>query len=120
MEEKYKHLVGTPHSEKNCFEIVKEFYQVCFGSELKQYYESAPTEREDRAALICENLGELYKVTDTPKIGDIIIIKVLDIPCHIAVYLGRGQMLHSTKDKGCVIEKVRRHDKVIEGYYRFK
>jgi hypothetical protein len=120
VEDKYKHLIGKSHDEYNCWEIVKEFYKVCFDCELKQYYEVAPKDKEHRGDIIASNMGDIFKVDDSPRFGDIIIIKVMDIPCHIAVYLGRGRMLHSTASKGCVIEKVSRHDKVIEGFYRFK
>jgi hypothetical protein len=116
----YGHLVGKTYEEYNCWEVVKEFYKICFNAELKQYYEEVPENRNVRADIICANMGEVERVNTPPEFGDIIIVEVLGIPSHIGVYIGSGRMLHSTRSKGCVIEKVSRHAKVIEGFYRFK
>jgi len=115
--DKYKHLIGTPYDKKDCWGIVVEFYRLVYGIELKHYYDEVPQSRDIANNLIYHNKGDFKKVSE-PMFGDIVLIKLFGIESHIAVYLGDGLILHTSKNTGCVIDRLSKWEKVVTGYFR--
>lgn len=113
------HLIGTPYEEKNCWDIAREFYSIEFGLELKHFV-SDPEDRKATENLIYTNKSEFEKVTDTPRYGDIVLLRIRGIESHIGIYLGDGSFLHTLKQTGSVVDRIERWDKNITGYYRPK
>lgn len=113
----YSKLIGTPYSEKDCWGIVVEFYRLQFKIELNQYYQDIPKDRDASKAMVYSNIGDFYSVSDRA-FGDIFLVKLYGVECHIAIYLGEGLMLHTTNHSGCVIDRVARWEKLIVGTYR--
>jgi len=64
-------------------------------------------------------MKDFKEVTDR-KFGDILLIKLFGVESHIAVYLGNGFILHTSKHSGCLVERVARWEKLIVGTYRVK
>lgn len=64
-------------------------------------------------------MGEFDKVED-PKFGDLILIKIKGIESHIAVYVGEGKMLHTSRATGSIVERIERWNPRIVGFYRVK
>lgn len=115
----FSNLIGIPYSEKDCWGIATEFYREVFGVELKKYYDAIPTKREDAKELIASSVGEYRQVKDSEKsFGDLILIKLFDIDCHIAIYIGEGKILHTVAKSGCVIDRLDKWKHLIVGYYR--
>lgn len=114
----FSKLVGVPYSEKDCWQLVKAFYNLVFNTELKHYYKDTPPDLHVRKNLIYSNMGDFLEVKGTPKFGDIILLKVRGIESHIGVYVGEGRMLHTAIKTGSIIDRVSRWDKVIVGFYR--
>jgi cell wall-associated NlpC family hydrolase len=100
----------------NCWELTRQFYKQCFDIELK-HFSSDPRDRKATESLIYTNRGEFTKV-ELPSFGDIILIKILGIESHIAIYIGNGLMLHTSEKTGSVIDRTDRWVKTITGYYR--
>lgn len=115
----FSKLIGTPYKDKDCWHIAKDFYKIEFGIDLKQYYEETPDNRDLQANMIYSNKGEFDKV-DSPTYGDIILIKMYGVECHIAIYLDRGKILHTSKKTGCIIDSLSKWEKMVSGYYRVK
>lgn len=82
----------------------------------------APT-AEEAERLMSYNmpLVNVY-VPETPKEGDIVILKIRNMPCHVGVYLGGGLMLHTLFEHDSAIERVDspKWAKRIEGFYRVR
>jgi cell wall-associated NlpC family hydrolase len=113
----FTEFVGVPYEKADCWRLSQLFYQKVFGIELKSYYEHTPRDRSDRQNLIFTNVGEFKKV-DKPEFGDLILIRVLGIESHIAVYIGDGMMLHTSEKTGSVLEPIARWQRRIVGFYR--
>lgn len=114
---KYASLLGTPYAKKDCYGIVREFYKLEFGKELKKYYEDGPKEGAEANNLIYSSVGD-FRLVEDARFGDILLIKLMGVECHIAVYLGDGLMIHTTKTTGCVIERFAKWKKLVAGIYR--
>lgn len=115
----YSNLIGTPYSEKDCWGIVCDFYRLVFNIELKQYYEIVPESRDIAKSIVYDSMKD-FKQVEERKFGDLLLIKLFGVESHIAVYLGEGRMLHTSKHSGCLIERTSRWEKLIVGVYRVK
>jgi cell wall-associated NlpC family hydrolase len=118
----YSKLVGRPYDRVNCWDLVREFYMQQFEIELSHYYEGSDlSKRENISSLIHSNKGSFEPVESKDiEFGDLILIKVRGIESHIAVYVGNGMMLHSSKTTGSVLDRIARWENTITGYYRHK
>lgn len=117
MQGDYSKLIGTCYTKLNCWGVVREFYKIVYGIELKHYCEETPENRDITKNLIYSNMGDFKKV-DTPEFGDIILIKLFGVESHIAVYLGEGKILHTSLKTGCIIDNLSKWEKVITSYLR--
>lgn len=111
--------IGIPYEEKDCWELAVDFYREHMGLELKHYYGDVRPDREQSKSLIYSNMGEFEKV-DTPKLGDILLMKIRGIESHIGVFVGCGRFLHTSKSMGSHLERVDKWKKCIVGFYRHK
>lgn len=111
--------VGRDYESYNCLDLVKEFYRDYFGLELKNYFEGDVPDRKEVQSLIVTNKGDFVEV-ETPEFGDIVIIKLYGLECHIGVCLNTRQFLHSAKGIGSNIDRLERYSKMIAGFYRHR
>jgi cell wall-associated NlpC family hydrolase len=118
----YSKLIGIPYKEKDCWGIVVEFYKLVFEINLPSYYDTIPETRDIARSIIYSKLSDFDEIKDVKerKFGDIVLIKLYGIESHIGVYLGEGQMLHTTDQVGCCIDRIARWEKLIVGVYRVK
>jgi len=113
----YSKLIGTPYSDLDCWGVAREFYRLVFGIELKRYFEGETPSRDTTENLIFSNRGDFLEV-EKPRFGDIILIKLLGIECHIAIYLDATSILHTQNKVGCMIDRFSRWEKRTSGFYR--
>jgi len=111
-------LIGTSYDQLDCWGIVREFYRL-HGLNLKEYYKDAPNNTEVSAGLISKYRSDFDEVTE-PTYGDLILINLLGLPSHVAVYLKEGLILHTNKKTGCMIDKLSRWQRQIVAYYRVR
>ncbi len=109
--------VGRGYEDYNCFDLVKEFYKDQFGLELKNYYEGDTPDRKETTSLIVSNKGDFVAV-DTPQFGDIIVIRLYGLECHLGVCVDRSHFLHSARHIGSLLDRTERYSKMIAGYFR--
>ncbi len=113
-------FVGIPYETKNCWDLAVDFYDKILGISLKHIYNSGITpDRFETKNLIFTNMGEVEEVS-TPSFGDIIILKIFGVEAHIAICVGEGKMLHTSKASGSVIDRIKKWEKQIVGFYRVK
>lgn len=58
-----------------------------------------------------------YEKVKTPNELNIIMFRFRNEPRHTGVYLGHGLFIHSTRDKGVIVEPLHRWKNRVEGYY---
>jgi len=115
----FRKYIGRGYDEYNCLDLVKEFYKDQFGLDIKNYFEGDVPSREEVGTLIKTNKGEFIKV-DKPQFGDIVVIKLYGIACHLGVIVHGTKFLHSAKNIGSNIDRLERYSRLIEGYYRHR
>lgn len=113
-------LIGIPYKQKDCWAIVVDFYLQVFDIQLNNYYTDIPTSVEGAGELVQAHLKDFEEVKVPSQLGDIMLIKMYGVACHIAVDLGDGRMLHTTDHSGCVIERTLRWERLIVGRYRVR
>jgi len=111
----FSNLIGVPYAKKDCWQLAKEFYSQVMGRELEHYYENTPNRYAVRD-LVFSKEKEFHKVR-SPKFGDIMLIRLHGVECHIGVYVDNGLFLHTTKATGSCIDRVARWKDMIVGYY---
>jgi cell wall-associated NlpC family hydrolase len=118
-ETSYKHLIGTPYDILDCWGVVRTFYLLEYGIDLKEYYKEIPSSREQAKDLVYLGMKDFERV-EKPEYGDILLIKLFGIECHIAVYLGRGKILHTQEKTGCMIDNLFKWEKTVSGIFRVR
>lgn len=121
-------LVGIPYEKMNCWDLAVKFYKDYLGYDLSTIYtgpipaEGTATKafRENTKNLIFTNKGEFEEIKDRPKFGDLLVIKLFGIECHIGIYLGRGKFLHTSSKAGSIVDGAHKYRKLIVGCYRVK
>lgn len=111
--------IGKPYSKYNCLDLVKEFYLDHYDIVIKDYFEGPIPDPGGVEAIIISNKGEFIQ-TKKPSYGDIVVISLYGVECHIGVVVHNGSFLHSTKNIGSNMDRLSRYSKLIAGYYRHK
>ncbi len=115
-----KKYIGRPYEKYNCLDLVKEFYKDFFNLEIKNYYEGPIPGRGEVQSLINTNRGDFVRVDGPPKFGDLVVIKVFGLECHLGVVVEGTKFLHSAEKIGSNIDRLERYSKLIAGYYRHR
>lgn len=61
-----------------------------------------------------------YEAVEKPYENCILEIEEKGLPVHVAVYIGEGKIIHSTQNRGVVIEPFRLYERKIRGIYKVK
>lgn len=113
--------IGRPYEEYNCFDLVKEFYADFYKLDLKHYFEGTDVpDKNTIQSLIVTNKGDFVEVSDRPHFGDIVVIRLYGVECHIGVCVNSKEFLHSLKKTGSSLDRLERYHRVIAGFYRHK
>jgi cell wall-associated NlpC family hydrolase len=99
---KYEHLLGLPfiHGKQDCLTMIQRFYADNFNIEIMDH--ARPDEWWDQGLdLYTDNYHKAgFRVMDDLpvrdlKIGDVLLMAIMStVPCHGAVYIGGGKILH--------------------------
>ncbi len=115
-----KKYIGKPYDQYNCLDLVKEFYKDFFHLSVKNYYEGSTPDRKEVSSLINTNRGDFEQITGKKKFGDLVVIKLYGIECHLGVVLDENTFLHSSRGIGSHIERISRYKNLISGFYRHR
>lgn len=123
-------LVGIPWVNRgrdpavglDCWGLLRHVYATKLGILLPSFadeYEDA-TDRAETVAVMNRCAGADWVRVDIPKVGDGVRLRVDGDPSHVAVYVGRGLILHAQAGTDSVIEELfgLRWNKRIAGIYR--
>lgn len=80
-------------------------------------YETVSRVGRKRSVEIAKKDPYLEKI-EKPLAGCIVILYYKNVPQHIGVYVGRGNVIHATFDRGVVIDELRTLK--AEGFYKVK
>jgi len=112
--------IGKDYDKYNCFDLIKDFYMDHYNISLSNYFEGGPVpERNKVASLILSNKGDFVEES-IPVFGDIVVIRLYGIECHVGVVVNDGMFLHSTRGVGSNMEKLSKYKRMIAGYYRHR
>lgn len=116
----FSDFVGIPYEVMNCWDIAVKFYSDILGVSLRDRYSGkAPEDYSVVENLIYTNKGDFEKV-DTPEFGDIVLIQMHGYECHIGIFLGDNQLLHTMIPTGSIVDRLSKWGTRILGYYRIK
>jgi cell wall-associated NlpC family hydrolase len=114
---------GRDREGLDCWGLVRLALREQLGIELPSFdvgYEKS-TDSGDVARLVDEGrpLIGAARVSD-PRPGDIVLLMIRGLPCHVGVYVGGGCMLHARRRTAAVVEDLRSPmwSRRVEGYYR--
>jgi len=112
--------IGRSYEEFNCLQLVQEFYKDHFNLEIQNYFEGEVPERHEVELLIKSNKGKFVEVPSLKEVrfGDIVVIRLYGIECHLGVVIEGTKFLHSAKNIGSNIDRLERYARLISGYYR--
>lgn len=82
-------------------------------------FEVGSKEWSVRSNYFISQVQNFFIKTNSPQFGDIILIKLWNIPSHVGIYIDSNHMLHTNDKNGSHIDKISRWEKMIEGYYRY-
>lgn len=115
-------LIGVPYKIHgrtldglDCYGLAIEFLKRN-GLELKDvFYEKEQDYEQAR-----ENVFEHLEVQKVDKLDECCIIEITcyGVPSHIGIYIGDGQMLHTTKSTGSCIVPLHLYQNRIRGIYK--
>ena len=110
----------TPNGRKypflDCWGLVCEFYRREFGIELDDYTDFSIRDGYEKES----DRGGFKEVPETEaEKGDVIAFFCHGVIFHVAVYLGRGEMLHTGLNRHCRVEKIRSMQCVDCRFYRY-
>lgn len=112
--------IGRPYKQYNCFDLVKEFYKDQFDLDLKNYFDGPEVPgRHEVQSLIVSNKGDFIQI-GVPEFGDIVIMFIRGIPCHMGVCIGGGKFLHAHEKADSCIDSLKRWSNMVEGFYRHR
>ncbi len=119
LEDFFSKYAGTPYKDMDCWQLVSVFYKEVLGVDLPNLYSfiTRPTNDIDANKIVNETISNYTKV-EVPRFGDVMLINIKKLPCHVAVYLDRTLLIHSTRDQGVCVDKIFRWQKRTQGYYR--
>ncbi len=118
--------IGIPYREKDCYDLIRLYHKNVFGNTLPDLEYSRPDGANLKERDI-DTLGQVapmaskshfYQVTK-PKHGDIILIRIFNMPLHVGLYLNESQFLHTQKQTGSCVERIDTWKKRILGFYRY-
>lgn len=115
----YRKYIGRSYDSYNCFDLVKEFYRDHFDLDLSNYWEGKAPSRDEVESLIVTNKGDFIRV-DKPEFGDIVVLKLFGLECHIGVCLNKSHFLHAARGIGSLMDRLERYSKMNGGYYRHR
>lgn len=116
---------GRSYERGDCWAVVWLFYRDVLGIDLPLYdtgYMSAGSTRKDRAAVSCIVAAEKVKwaQVDTPRTGDVALLRCGGRACHVGVMLDRSRFVHIENRNGVMVESLASPlwSRRCEGVYR--
>jgi len=105
--------IGIPYKERgrsldgvDCWGLVCLMYadmDINVPSYLHEYITSSDI--DSVATAINKNRANWRKVED-PDVGDVLVFNIMGFPCHVGVYVGQGDFIHSFRGTAVCVERL--------------
>lgn len=116
-------LIGIPYKvhgrDRNgmdCYGLAIEVLKRCGYTLPDVFYDDIEKNTCEKIRIINKGLP-LIKMQN-PEENCIILMNSKGYENHIAIYLGEGMMIHSTRLAGVVVEQISKYQKLVTGYYK--
>jgi sulfur carrier protein ThiS len=112
-------LSGRDRDGLDCWGLVRLIHKEQFGNDLPSFSEHDHSQEKIRE--IMAEQKEHWIATDTPKIGDVILFRVLGSPSHVGLYIGDKSFIHAKQGINSAIERYDSAywEKRVIGFYRY-
>lgn len=125
----WNQYVGVPYLHKgrtreglDCWGLVRLVYAEQFAIAIPSYVDDyEPEQYTDIAQLISER-KDAWEKTDYPKVGDVVLFRIVGVLCHVGIYIGDKKFLHVREGGSCTIEYLDgvRWSSRTEGIYTYR
>lgn len=117
----YRNLGRDPEQGLDCWGLLRVFYREFMGLDLPSYTD-AYADAFDRIATsraIDAHQNQWHCVT-TPEFGDAVLCRLSGHACHVGVYIGNNQMLHTQTGHDSALDRIDgiKWKNRIAGFYR--
>ena len=109
--------IGKSYADYDCYSLFLAI-EKDLGHNLKNLRQSGKNKIEREKEIEAGKKDAQFEKIEKPVAGCAVIIYHNDIPQHIGVYIGNGKVIHSTCDRGVIIEELR--TLIVEGFYRVR
>lgn len=86
-----------------------------YGVELPDFWYESLENRADTRGQILASVQ--HRKIDRVKEPCLLVLKDRGNPCHVVVYIGEGKIIHSSYNRGVLVEPLHRYTAQIEGIY---
>lgn len=121
-----KDIIGRPYEEYDCWGLCKLFYEIIYKIDILSWfdYDNRICEVDSKvwAQMSEEMINDKQKhfnKVDLPQFGDILVLKIFGHAAHIGIYLSPTEILHTNKQNGAYIDRMKRWENLIAGTYRY-
>jgi len=114
-------FVGKKYSwnEFNCYTLIVKLFKE-LGYDIPDYQTEEGWHKRGKNYFV-EEYHKLWVKIDELEIHDIILFKMMSsVPNHVGIYIGNGKFIHCQQRVGTAIGTVKRYQKFVNSYYRFK
>jgi sulfur carrier protein ThiS len=112
-------LTGRDRDGLDCWGLVRLIHKEQFGNDLPSFSEHDHSHEKIRE--IMAEQREHWIATDSPRIGDVILFRVLGSPSHVGLYIGDKSFIHAKQGINSAIERYDSAywEKRVIGFYRY-
>lgn len=115
---------GRTRDGLDCWGLVVTVYRERLGIALPEFPGAYPDESQEslrHAAGVARAERERWRRVDAPAEGDVVLLRLQGLPCHVGVVISKTEMLHVMAGIESCVEKFTgpQWRNRIEGYYRY-
>lgn len=111
-------LIGLPYEDYDCYDVVRHFYKMVFDINIHEYQYPDPNDSKHISGVVELGTKDFEKVS-CPKFGDIVLLRLFELPAHVGIYIDDKTILHTKKNTGSIIDRSDNIQRRVLGYYRY-
>jgi cell wall-associated NlpC family hydrolase len=114
---------GTPPASADCWSLARDYANGVLGLSWPTYMYDPTCYMADARRIITAHLiepGACWEKVTTPRHGDLLLFRLKGFPVHCAVYLDKGNMLHTLRGRNSTVEPLENWRENLVMIYRWK
>lgn len=115
-------LHGRTKSGADCWGLVRLALVERFGKDVPSFTDEY-FRLDEAADAIVRNRKDMVIAVEKPEVGDLVLMRIRNAPCHVGLWVGDGYVLHADPagEQGSRMEQLTRALKLrVEGYYHVR